>query len=105
MSKIILNNTYFITTDKWNFVLNKICDVQDKKTKEIKSGEKEIAYYSNLYDCIKGFVKYSEKDIVDNSTCTISELLDQLESHIKEIERISVKIEKQIKEKVIEETE
>lgn len=100
MNKIILNETYFITTDRYNYVLNKMCNIKDKKTKEIvRSGEKEIAYYSNLYDCVKGFIKYSEKDIVDTFNGTIDELIKKLNKHNEEVSTLSIKIEKIIKDK------
>ena len=82
-----IGEKFLIRSDKMNFILDKIAEVVDKETKEIKNQPKEIGCYwkfeNSLERCLQEIIR-------DSESTSIEELINE----IKEFKRCVVEIVK-----------
>ncbi|MGM7720673.1 hypothetical protein [Metabacillus sp. Hm71] len=85
--KLVIDDKYFIASDKLNYTLYRIDDVRDKETKEITGQKEEVVghYGLNLALALK---RYTTERIRDEDKLNIEELvkvLKGLEQHVEKI--------------------
>lgn len=88
---IKINDTYFITADTHNYIL------QEKKINKNKEGEKEerlvnIGYYTTIDNAVKGLLKKEMRKYVAKNT------IQTLKDAVNEFEKIEKKITSSIKD-------
>jgi DNA-directed RNA polymerase sigma subunit (sigma70/sigma32) len=84
-----LDKEYRITTDKYNFILERLEDVIDRKTREVKGKEwKDVGYFgSNIKATLN---KYVVEKVKKEEHKDINKLIDKLD----EIERTIIRVVK-----------
>lgn len=81
-----LDEKFRIMSESMNYVLEKLEDVEDRKTKEVKQVWKFNGYFGeNLRSCLK---KYASESLRDSGGTNVEQLiayLNKLEDHIDKV--------------------
>ena len=103
MSYIMINEHHRVKMDKYNFILEKLYNVVDKKTKKEKNEWKSIGYYGSTEHL---FIAMAERAILDNDgkITKIMKALQEIKQLIKSMEHNVLYTGKErviVKEKII----
>lgn len=83
-----ITDHWLISTDRYNFILERLCPVKDRKTDEIKMEWKVWGYYTG----VEGIRKSIARDLLKESIA-VSPTLEALEKNYKKaIDRINVQV-------------
>jgi len=88
MLELKLDDTFKISSDKMNFILEKFDDVMDLKTKE-STGEKKwktVGFFGNKLEyALKAYVIESLRDSEETDVHRLMDRLNELEKQIKKV--------------------
>lgn len=73
--KLILDKDFSIRSDKMNFVLERISEIKDRETGEVKFQPKDVGYYGNLDHLLN---RYLQEKIRDSESESVGDLLEEL---------------------------
>jgi hypothetical protein len=86
MDFLELSDKFKVSTEPMNFVLEKLEDVEDRKTKEVKQVWKNKGYFGgNLSACLK---KYANESLRDSGGSNVEQLIIQLKSLEDHIDKV-----------------
>jgi hypothetical protein len=87
-----IDDRFVITTDSslQNLQLEKLCEVKDRKTQEVKHEYSILGYYGHSLSSL--LKRYKNEVLLDMQECTVNDVLDKLD----EVERNIDKAVKQI---------
>lgn len=81
-----LDDKYRIISDPLNYILEKLEDVEDRQTKEIKQVWKNKGYFGyNLRSCLKKYTSESLRDSGGKNVEQLIEYINALEEHIDKV--------------------
>ncbi len=90
-----IDETFSISTDPRNFILEKLHDVTSKDTGEIKKVLKDVGYYWTFKGVLNRYVNECLRDLEETDIKLLIDKVDELHNRIEEIgERLIVEVEK-----------
>ena len=85
--KLTLDERYRVYTDPKNFILEKLEDVTDKKTKEVKQQWRNAGYFGRFEHLLNTYANESLRSLDDTSLEEIKETIINLQKTIEEVVR------------------